>query len=62
MINKREAFILSLTIFLTIVCWVIYDFLKIKYEPMERQNFSEVLTTKTEINKDIINLLKNKEP
>lgn len=62
MINKKEVFILSLTIFLTIISWVTYDLLRTKYEPMEKQNFNEILRVKAEINKDIINLLKNKEP
>ena len=61
MINKKEFFILSLTIFLTITAWVIYDLLTIKYLPLSKENFNDILKVEAKINPKIINLLKTKE-
>lgn len=61
MINKKEIFILSLTIFLTVIAWVIYDLLTIKYQEIIKEDFNEILVTESKINSEIINFLKNKE-
>lgn len=61
MINKKEFFILSLTIFLTVIGWVIYDLLTIKYLPLSKENFNDIFTVEAKINPKIINLLKTRE-
>ena len=61
MINKKEFFILSLTIFLTVIGWVIYDLSTIKYLPLSKENFNDIFTVRTEINPKVINLLKTRE-
>lgn len=61
MISKKEIFILSLTIFLTVISWVIYDLLTLKYQMITKENFSEILATEPKINPEIINLLKKRE-
>lgn len=62
MINKKEAFILSITIFITVISWVVYDLLSIKYQSIIKENFSEILKTEAKINNEVINLLNEKEP
>lgn len=61
MINKKEFFILSLTIFLTVIGWVIYDLSTIKYLPLSKENFNDIFTVRTKINPKVINLLKTRE-
>lgn len=61
MISKKEIFILSLTIFLTVISWVIYDLLTLKYQMITKENFNEILEIEPKINSEIINLLKNRE-
>lgn len=61
MISKKEIFVLSLTIFLTVISWVIYDLLTLKYQMITKENYSEILATEPKINPEIINLLKKRE-
>lgn len=60
--NRREFFILSLTVFFTVLAWVIYDLLQVKYKELPKQNFDNILQTKPAFSQKTIEVLKQKQP
>jgi len=60
--NRREFFILSLTVFFTVLAWVIYDLLQVKYKELSKQNFDAILQTKPSFSQKTIEVLKQKQP
>jgi len=60
--SRREVFFISLTIFLTVLAWVIYDLLQIiNYKEFSNLNFEKVLQTKSFFPTKVIEVLKQKE-
>jgi len=60
--NRREVFFISITVFLTVLAWVIYDLLQIiNYKEFSNFNFEKVLQTKSLFPTKVIEVLKQKD-
>jgi hypothetical protein len=60
--NRKEIFIISLTIFLTVMAWVIYDLLQVSYKEFKSENFDDILRVKSVFSQKTIQVIKEKEP
>jgi predicted negative regulator of RcsB-dependent stress response len=60
--NRREIFLISITIFLTVLAWVVYDILQVNYKEFNSQNFQNILQAKSAFSKKIIEVIKEKQP
>jgi hypothetical protein len=60
--NRRETFLISITIFLTVIAWVIYDLFQVSYKEFSSQNFQNILQVKSAFSKKIIEVIKEKQP
>lgn len=60
--NRREIFLISITIFLTVLAWVVYDLLQVHYKEFNSENFQNILQVKPAFSKKIIEVIKEKQP
>lgn len=60
-INRKELFIISLTIFFTVFSWVIFELFNLKNQVEVSKKYEDILRIKTEINYQIIEVLKKEK-
>lgn len=60
--SRKEVFFISLTIFFTVLAWVVYDLLRIRYKQFSSQNFERILQAPSSFSTKTIEILKQKEP
>jgi uncharacterized membrane protein len=60
--SRKEVFFISLTIFFTVLAWVVYDLLRIRYKQFSIQNFERILQAPSSFSTKTIEVLKQKEP
>lgn len=59
--NQKELFLISVTIFLTVVAWMLFEIYKVDTAiKMGKENLS-VVSKKIEIDQEILKILKTKE-
>ena len=60
--NQKEVFWISVTIFLTMIAWMILDIYQVKTKTTVESGLKSVQTVDFTIKTDILNLLKEKTP
>ena len=60
--NQKELFWISVTIFLTMIAWMILDIYKVKTKTTVESGLKSVQTVDFTIKTDILNILKEKTP
>lgn len=60
-IDKKEILILSVTIFITVFSWVIFELVNLKTHSDISKKYESILNIKTEINYQIIETLKKEK-
>ena len=60
--NQKELFWLSLTIFLTIVAWMILDIYKVKKQTKVESGLESLQTVDFSFNSDVLELIKERSP
>lgn len=59
--NRKEVLLISIGVFLTVVAWLIADVYHVGAREYGRGNLNLPLVNQTAINKEMIELLKNKK-
>ncbi len=60
--NRKELFVLSLTIFLTVVIWVVSDIVHARAREHAKLDMSVPSTKEYHIDKNIFTILQNRAP
>ena len=60
--NQKEVFWISVTIFLTMIAWMILDIYQVKTKTTVESGLKSVQTVDFTIKTDILNILKEKTP
>lgn len=60
--NQKELFWISVTIFLTMIAWMILDIYQVKTKTTVESGLKSVQTVDFTIKTDILNILKEKTP
>ena len=59
--NKKEFLLISIGVFLTVVAWLVADVYHVAAREYGKDNLNLPLVSQTAINKEMINLLKEKK-
>lgn len=60
--NRREFFLISVGVFLTVIAWLIADVYHVSAREYGKDNLNLPLIKQTAVNKEIIEMLKGRKP